>query len=448
MKDELNSSKGIVGMISLGCAKNRVDSEIMLGLLREDGYSISANPEEAEIIIINTCGFIDSAKQEAIDSILEMAEYKENANCRRLIVTGCLAERYADDIEEQLPEVDAIVGICGYDKICEAVSCDGKYRYLSDDYSLEYLNSSRILTTPFGSAYLKVAKGCDNKCAYCAIPDIRGPFRSRPLEEIVCEANQLAKNGIKEIVVVAQDTTRYGKDLNSNGESMLGELIRELDKIEGIVWIRLLYMYPDEITEDVFRVLRECKKVLPYIDLPLQHVNDSVLSRMNRRGSGELIRDIIKRFRRDIPGCVIRSSFITGFPGETEEEHKELLEFLKEMRLDRVGIFQYSKEEGTEAYKMKNQVSKRVKQSRYDELMLAQREISLAKNAERVGKEYDVLVEGVADDGLFYIGRSYAEAPEEDGNIYFTAKDCVEIGDIVRVKLLIAEDYDLTGEQV
>ncbi|MBQ8164725.1 MAG: 30S ribosomal protein S12 methylthiotransferase RimO [Clostridia bacterium] len=439
-----------VGMISLGCAKNRVDSEIMLGLLRGSDYKITADPSLADVIVINTCGFIESAKQEAIDTILEMAEYKTTGKCKKLIVTGCLSERYAKEIEEALPEVDAIIGIGGYDRICEAIETDSenKYVYTEKNHSIEYLNSDRILTTPSGSAYLKVAEGCDNRCAYCAIPSIRGPFRSRSLDDILHEAKTLSESGIKELVIVAQDTTRYGKDLSESGEPMLGVLLRKLNEIENIRWIRLLYLYPDEITEDVFSALKECEKVLPYIDLPLQHVSDSVLSRMNRRGSGTLIRDIIKRFRSQLPGCVIRTSLITGFPGETEDDHKELAAFLEEMQLDRVGIFTYSKEHGTEAYKMKPQIKKSIKEKRYDELMSIQRVISQRKNTERIGKIYDVLVEDIADDGLFYIGRSYAEAPEEDGNIYFTANDEISIGDIVKVRILIAEDYDLTGEQV
>ncbi len=437
-----------VGMISLGCAKNRVDSEIMLGLLQSAGYIISPNPEIADVIVINTCGFIDSAKEEAINTIIEMAEYKQNAKCSRIVVAGCLAERYADDIEKQMPEADAIIGVCAYDKIVDAVSYVGKYRCISDNGALDYLNHGRILTTPTGSAYLKVAEGCDNKCAYCAIPSIRGPFRSRKLDDILKEAKSLVDSGVKELVVVAQDTTRYGKDLTENGEPMLGLLLRELNKIKNLKWVRVLYMYPDEMTEDVFLAFKECEKVLPYIDLPLQHVSNSVLSRMNRRGSGELIREIIRRLRSDLPDCVIRTSLITGFPCESEDEHRELAEFLSEMRLDRVGIFTYSKEEGTEAYRMKPQVSKRIKDRRYDELMSIQREISKSINENRVGKIYDVLVEDISDDGLFYVGRSYAETPEEDGNIYFVAKDEVAIGDIVKVKILISEEYDLTGEQV
>lgn len=445
------NDKIFVGMISLGCAKNRVDSEIMLGLLSGAEYSITADPAEADVIVINTCGFIESAKQEAIDTILEMAEYKDSGKCKKIIVTGCLSERYAKEIEEALPEVDAIIGIGGYDRICDAVAADTdnvKYVYTEKNYSIDYLNGDRILTTPAGSAYLKIAEGCDNKCTYCAIPSIRGPFRSRDIDDIMDEAIRLVESGVKELVLVAQDTTRYGKDLSADGKPMLDMLIRKLNDIENLHWIRLLYLYPDEMTEDIFSAMRECKKVLPYIDLPLQHVADDVLLRMNRRGNGELIRNTIRRLRREIPNCVIRTSLITGFPGETEEEHLELAEFLREMRLDRVGIFTYSKEHGTEAYKMRPQIRKSVKEKRYAELMSIQREISQQKNIERIGKIYDVIVEGIADDGLFYVGRSYAEAPEEDGNIFFTAKDEIHIGEIVKVKILITEDYDLTGEQV
>lgn len=440
-----------VGMISLGCAKNRVDSEIMLGLISGDGYTVTADPSAADVIVINTCGFIESAKQEAIDTILEMAEYKQSGKCKKIIVTGCLSERYAKEIEVALPEVDAIIGIGGYDRICEAIVSDTdnkKYIYTEKNYDIGYLNSDRILTTPSGSAYLKIAEGCDNRCTYCAIPAIRGPFRSRAMNDIIEEAEQLVANGIKELVLVAQDTTRYGKDISDDGNPMLGALIRRLNDIENLVWIRLLYLYPDEMTEDVFSAMRECKKVLPYIDLPIQHISDDILVRMNRRGSGNLIRNTIKRLRRELPGCVIRTSLITGFPGETDENHRELAEFIDEFKLDRVGIFTYSKEDGTEASKMRPQIKKAVKDSRFDELMSIQRIVSQQKNTARIGEIYDVLVESIADDGLFYMGRSYAEAPEEDGNIYFTANDEINIGDVVRVKILIAEDYDLTGEQV
>lgn len=453
-------------MISLGCAKNQVDAEVMLRLLEEDGFASTGDPAEADILCINTCGFIDSAKQEAIDTILEMAEYKKNGRCRGLIVTGCLAERYPDEIAQQLPEVDAILGIGGYGKICEAVrallapetaetpgtpgaSGTGlRYRFHEKDYSLSYLDSGRCLTTPKSYAYLKIAEGCSNCCAYCAIPSIRGPFRSRPLAAVLQEAKRLAAEGVRELVVVAQDTTRYGTDLTEDGRSLLPQLIAGLDGIAGVEWVRLLYLYPDEITEEIIRAIRDSRKTLHYLDLPLQHISDSVLKRMNRRGDGQLIRDVLKKFREALPDCVIRTSLITGFPGETEQEHGELLEFVRTEKLDRVGVFQYSKEEGTRAASLRPQIPKRIKEKRYAELMKAQREISYEKNIARVGNIYDVMVDGVSEDGLFYTGRSYAEAPDSDGVIYFAAKDELRAGDLVKVKILIAEEYDLTGEQV
>lgn len=453
-----------IGMISLGCAKNQVDAEVMLRLLEEDGYLITGDPAEADIICINTCGFIDSAKQEAIDTILEMAEYKEHGRCKGLIVTGCLAERYPEEIAAQLPEADAIIGIGGYGKICDAVdallsgkqavpaedeAADGpKYVFHEKDYSLSYLDLGRKLTTPKSFAYLKIAEGCSNRCAYCAIPAIRGPFRSRTPEAILREAKTLAISGVKELVVVAQDTTRYGTDLSEDGSSMLPQLLKGLDEISGIERVRLLYLYPDEITDEIIEAIKNSKKTVHYVDIPLQHISDSVLARMNRRGGGQLIREVLQKFREAMPDCVIRTSLITGFPGETEEEHAELKNFLLSEKLDRVGIFQYSKEEGTKAAGMKPQIPKRVKEKRYRELMEAQKKISYEKNIARVGRIYDVIVEGFSEDGLFYTGRSYAEAPDSDGVIYFAAKDELRAGDIVPVKILVAEEYDLTGEQV
>ncbi len=469
----VNRDKIKIGMVSLGCAKNQVDAEVMLHLLNEAGYVLSSDPAEAEVICINTCGFIDSAKQEAIDSILEMAEYKQSGCCKGIIVTGCLAQRYAKDIMTQLPEVDAVIGVSGYDKICDAVGAilNGEKVIVTDDEhgderavaeesssinyffditdeSLSYLNMGRIVTTPKSFAYLKVAEGCDNKCTYCAIPSIRGSFRSRSVDELLKEATALVLRGVKEIIVVAQDTTRYGTDISGNGASLLPELIEGLDRIMGLERIRLMYLYPDEVTEDLLSAIKNSKKVAHYVDIPLQHISDDVLERMNRRGSEELIKNVITRFRQELPDCTIRTSLITGFPGETEEDHEKLKSFLQDYCLDRVGIFTYSKEEGTRAAAMPRQIRKQVKERRYRELMEIQQKISLEANRARVGKEYDVIVDGASEDGLFYIGRSYAEAPDSDGVIYFAAKDDLEIGDVVKVKILVADEYDLTGEQV
>lgn len=447
----MNNNDIKIGMISLGCAKNRVDAEVMLSLIDKAGFTITNNEDEADVIVINTCGFIDAAKQEAIDAILETAEYKKNGKLKGIIVSGCLAQRYGRDIEKQLPEVDAIVGAYGFDNVCdaiEAVLSDKKYYFDEEKLDLDYLNSGRILTTPGSYAYLKIAEGCSNRCTYCAIPGIRGPFRSRKVSDVVKEAKEIAKSGVKEIVVVAQDTTMYGTDISDDGKSLLPELLKELEKIDEIKFIRILYLYPDEVTDEIVEAIKNSKKVLHYFDIPLQHINDNVLKRMNRRGNGALYRKVIADFRKAMPDCVIRTSLIAGFPGEKEEEFEELLEFIKTTKLDRVGIFAYSKEEGTPAARLKEQLAKSVKTRRRNALMKAQQKISLEKNKERIGKVYDVIVDSFDEDGLFYKGRSYMEAPEEDGTIYFAAHDDLKAGDVVKVKILVAEEYDLTGEQV
>ncbi len=438
-----------ISVVSLGCAKNQVDAEIMVGLLKAAGYGITDNKEDADIIIVNTCGFIESAKTEAIEAILEAAEYKQTAKCKAVIAAGCLTQRYANDVLEQLPEVDSVLGINGYDKIVLAVeACLKGNRYDFYEYTgdISYIDCDRILSTPKGSAYLKISEGCDNRCAYCAIPDIRGPFRSRTKESVISEAERLAAAGVKELIVVAQDTSRYGTDLY--GKPVLSELLYELNKIEGIKWIRVMYLYPDEIATDLIKAMKDCEKVLHYVDLPLQHINARVLKEMNRRGTPEQIKSVLKQFREELPGCVIRTSLIVGFPGETEEEFEELLDFVKETRFDRLGAFCYSPEEGTKASKMKNKVRKSVKEERYKRIMECQQSISKEINETRVGNIYDVMVEGVSDDGIFYYGRSYAEGLDVDGRIYFTAKDPLEAGDFVKVKILIAEEYDLTGCQI
>jgi len=438
-----------IGIVSLGCAKNQVDAEIMAGELTAAGYGITADSAEADIIVINTCGFIDDAKQEAIDTILEMAQYKEYGNCKGIVVTGCLAQRYFTDIQESLPEADAVVGIGGYKDILaavEAVVSGGKYFEVPEDYSLDYLNGSRILFTPKGSAYLKIAEGCDNKCNYCAIPSIRGPFRSRTIEDIKDEAVRLAAEGVKELVLVAQDTTRYGKDIY--GSPKLTELVEALNEIESIKWIRIMYLYPDEITEKLIDTFVRCEKVVPYVDLPIQHISTRLLEEMNRRGSGDDIRRIFKEFKEKVPGVMIRTSLIVGYPGETEEDFTELKDFVEEIKFDRMGIFKYSREEGTVAADMDSQISDEIASERLDILMEIQQGISFRNNEKRIGKIYDTLVEGVAEDGIFYVGRTYAEGPEVDGNIYFTSEEPLEPGDFVKVKVLIAEEYDLTGEAI
>lgn len=438
-----------ISVVSLGCAKNQVDAEIMLGLLKEAGFNIVDDKSKADVIIVNTCGFIESAKAEAIEALLEAASYKSSHRCRAVIAAGCLTQRYANNIIEQLPEVDSVLGINGYDRIVEAVeTCLSGSRFDFYDYTgdISYIDCARVLSTPKGSAYIKISEGCDNRCSYCAIPDIRGPFRSRTMESVILEAKRLAAFGVKELVVVAQDTSRYGKDLY--GKPVLDELLYELNKTDGIKWIRVMYLYPDEIASELITAMKECDKVVHYVDLPLQHINGRILKEMNRRGTPEEIMAVIKSFRESLPGCVIRTSVIVGFPGETEEEFSQLLDFVKKVKFDRLGAFCYSPEEGTAASKMKNKIRKSVKMSRYNKIMECQQAISREINEARVGNVYSVIVEGVSDDGIFYYGRSYAEGPDVDGKIYFTAQDPLEIGDMVDVKILIAEEYDLTGCQI
>ena len=442
-----------VGVISLGCAKNQVDTELMLGSLREAGYGIVQDPAQADVLVVNTCAFLESAREEAIQTILEMGTYKDPdvGKCRALIVAGCLAERYTKEICAELPEVDGLVGINHCDEVARVVALCLEGASLpvvcvSDAYGVAYMEGSRVLTTPAGSAYIKIAEGCDNRCSYCAIPLIRGGFRSRPMEKIVAEAKALALQGIREINLIAQDTTRYGTDLY--GRPMLAALMEALDEIEGIQWIRVLYLYPDEMAEDLLLAMSRCKKFVHYLDLPLQHINNGILKRMNRRGTKEEICSVLRRFRALFPDCIMRTSFIVGFPGETEADFEELYAFIQEFEFDRVGVFCYSPEDGTEAALMENQVPETVKEERRARLMELAQEISLKKNQARVGTQVDVLTESVSDDGIFYVGRSYGEAPDVDGKVYFTAEEPLEPGDLVSVKILIGEEYDVTGTVV
>jgi ribosomal protein S12 methylthiotransferase len=393
-----------VGIVSLGCPKNLVDSEIMLGLLKKNEYEIVNNKEEADILIVNTCGFIESAKAESISTILEMAQCKEK-NCELLIVTGCLAERYKGEIIKEIPEVDAVVGTGNYGEIADIIA-EFNHEKKSVRYGnlneIAYLENERLVSTKNGYAYLKIAEGCDNCCTYCIIPSLRGRFRSRKIEDIIKETEALVKGGAKEIILVAQDVTRYGVDIY--GERSLVKLLKRLSDIEGVEWIRLLYCYPDEIDMELIDEIAANEKVLKYIDIPLQHASDKILKAMGRRGNSQLNENIIKTLREKIPGIVIRTSFIVGFPGEDEEDFKKLYDFIDRYKVDRLGVFEYSKEEDTKAAKLKNQVPKRVKAKRYKEVMSLQREISGLKNHERVNKTYRTLVEGVADDGIFYYG--------------------------------------------
>ncbi len=440
-----------IGMISLGCAKNQVDSELMLGKLNERGFETVVDAAEADVIIVNTCAFIEPAREEAINTILEMAEYKKE-NCKALIVAGCLAQRYAGDIRAELPEVDAVVGINSVAEIADVVERVLRRRdaepvaELSDNYSAEYMNGPRVLSTPEGSAYLKIAEGCDNRCSFCAIPLIRGRMRSRRIEDIVTEAEKLAAEGVRELNVIAQDTTKYGRDLY--GRPMLKELLEALENVDGVELIRLLYMYPDEISDELIETMARSVKIAHYIDLPLQHISDRLLKKMNRRGSSGQIREVIAKLKAAMPDAILRSSFIVGFPGETEADFEELMAFVDEFRFDRVGVFQYSPEEGTRAASMQDQIPDDVKQERYDRLYTLAQRISLERGRKRVGTVVPVITEDVSEDGIFYIGRSYAEAPDSDGKIYFTSEEPLAQGDIAKVEILIAEEYDLTGRAV
>lgn len=436
-----------IGIVSLGCPKNLVDSEIMLGMLKKD-FEITNKEDEADILIVNTCGFIESAKQESINTILEMAVNKKKS-CELLIVTGCMAERYREQILEQIPEVDAVVGTGNYKEISEVINkaYRGEKTALYGNLNeIEYLENERVVTSKKGFAYLKVAEGCDNCCTYCIIPSLRGPYRSRKIEDIVNEARTLAAGGAKEIILIAQDSTRYGLDLYK--ERKLVELVRALSSVEEIEWIRLLYCYPEEITTELIEEIASNPKVCKYLDIPVQHASDRILKLMGRRGTGSDIKSVLTRLRQRIPEMFIRTSLIVGFPGETQEDFDILEQFVKEFEFDRLGVFTYSREEGTPAASMKAQVPKKVKTARYDRIMKLQHEISLRKNEGRLGRTFKTLVEGIAEDGIFYYGRTYAEAPEIDGVVYFTSQEPLVEGQFVNVKVLNIDNYDLIGEVI
>ena len=437
-----------VGFISLGCCKNLVDTEVMLHNLHSAGFEITPNEEEAEIIVNNTCGFIESAKQEAIDNILDAASLKEWGKCRHIIATGCLVERYREEVMNELPEIDALVGIGSLDDIaeaCKAVMRGEKYTSFKDKEASS-LGGDRIITTGPNSAYIKVSEGCDNLCTYCAIPLIRGKHRSRPIEDIVAEAKDLEAMGVKEINLIAQDTTRYGLDLY--GEYKLAELVRAITDATSIPWIRLLYCYPDKITDELILELRDNDRLLKYMDIPVQHISDSVLKRMNRHGGKALIIDAIARLRREVPDIVLRTTAMVGFPGETEEDFEELCEFVKETKFDRFGAFTFSPEEGTAAAEMDDQIDEQIKQDRYDCLMQTQLTVAEEKTAERVGTRLTVLCEGYDRIAEVYYGRSFADAPDVDGRVYFKSKAQIAQGQFVEVEITEAMDYDLVGEAV
>ena len=433
--------------ISLGCDKNLVDTEVMLGLLASRGYEMTDDETQADIIVINTCCFIHDAKEESIQNILEMAEYKKSGRAKALIVTGCLAQRYRQEILDEIPEVDEVLGTTAYDKILDAVDAAlaGKQEVmLSDIDALPLPDTKRLVTTGGHFAYLKIAEGCDKHCTYCIIPKIRGNFRSVPMERLVKEAEGLAEQGVKELILVAQETTLYGKDLY--GEKSLHVLLRELAKISGIRWIRILYCYPEEITDELIQVMKEEPKVCHYLDLPIQHANDEILKRMGRRTSKQELVDIIGKLRREIPDICLRTTLITGFPGETKEQHEELMDFVDEMEFDRLGVFTYSPEEDTPAAVMPDQIDEEVKEARQAELMELQQDIAFDNAQDMVGREVLVLIEGKVADENAYVGRTYRDAPNVDGLIFINTDEELLSGDFARVKVTGAVDYDLIGE--
>ncbi len=435
--------------ISLGCDKNLVDSEVMLGLLDAKGYRIVDEEQEADIIVINTCCFIHDAKEESIRTILEMAEYKKEGRLKALIVTGCLAQRYQQEILKEIPEVDAVVGTTSYDRIIrvieEALAGDGRVE-LSDIDNLPLVDEKRLLTTGGHYAYLKIAEGCDKHCTYCIIPKIRGNYRSVPMERLMKEAEELAEQGVKELILVAQETTLYGKDLY--GERSLHRLLEGLCKIGGIRWIRLLYCYPEEIYDELIQVIKKEKKICHYLDLPIQHASDEILKRMGRKTSREQLEKIIWKLREEIPDITLRTTLITGFPGETKEQHEELMEFIDEMEFDRLGVFTYSPEEDTPAADMPDQIPEEVKEERRAELMELQQEIAFDQAEEMTGREVLVMVEGKVVDEDAYVGRTYRDAPNVDGLIFIHTEEELMSGDFARVKVAGALEYDLIGELI
>ena len=438
------------GFVSLGCSKNLVDTEMMLGILREHGIELTPEPAEADILIVNTCAFIESAKEESITTILNMAEYKESGRCRSLIVAGCLGQRYGQELLDDMPEADAIIGTGAWNRIMEAVeeSLKGHRVVIAGEDKLLYdEHAPRITTTPAYTAYVKIAEGCNNRCAFCAIPYIRGAYRSRPIEDIRDEVVNLAARGVKEIILIAQDTTEYGRDLY--GEPQLAKLLRTLCTVEGVHWIRTLYSYPTYFSDELIETIASEPKLVKYVDLPMQHAHDEVLRRMHRPDTQASMRALIEKLRTRIPGVTIRSTFIVGFPGETDAQYQTLRNFLEEMRLDKVGVFTYSREEGTPAYDMPNQVPEDVMQERYHDLMSLQCKISEELNHELEGRELEVLVEGRDEEQAnIAVGRSYREAPDVDGQVYIEGDTDSQIGDLVRVRVLQGFTYDVVGERV
>lgn len=445
-----------IGVVSLGCPKNLVDSETMLGLIHEEKYEITNDPSEAEIIIVNTCGFIESAKEESINTILQMAEYKKSGSCKYIIVTGCLSQRYAEELFNELPEADAIAGVEVYDEIGSIIKrvMNGERFIMLERSKPDVIYTSketflpRILTTPSYTAYLKIAEGCDNCCSYCAIPKIRGPYRSKPMEQVLKEAKALANNGVKELIVVAQDTTRYGEDL-PEGKLLLADLLKELNKIESLKWIRVMYCYPNNFTDELIEAFATLDKVCKYVDLPLQHASNRLLTSMNRYDTREEVETLLAKLRKRIPGIVIRTTFIVGFPGETDADFEELKEFVEQQRFENAGVFAYSQEEGTVAGAMPNQIPDEIKQERYHELMALQAQISEEIHMDTEGQTLEVLVEGIEEDGSgLHYGRSYREAPDIDGLVFIENPGDIKPGCFVKVNILQGFTYESVGERI
>ena len=452
--------------VSLGCDKNLVDSEKMLGLLNEAGYRVAQEESEADAIVVNTCCFIHDAKEESVEAILEMAEWKKKGRLKALIVTGCMAQRYQDEIQQEIPEVDAVIGTTGYteivpilDEILAEAEASQKEAAVEEPKEKSFVNccpsidllpaslaDKRVVTTGGYTAYLKIAEGCNKRCTYCIIPYIRGHYRSFPMEDLLEEARKLAEGGVKELILIAQETTVYGMDCY--GRKALPELLTKLCEIEGIEWIRILYCYPEEITDELIAVMKKEKKICHYLDIPIQHSEDTILKRMGRRTNRAELVSLVEKLRKEIPDIVLRTTLITGFPGETEEEFKNMVDFVDSMEFDRLGVFPYSAEEGTKAAEMDGQITEEVKESRRDEIMALQQEISADKAASRIDDEMSVLIEGYLYEDDIYIGRTYMDAPKVDGNVFVRAEEELISGDIVPVRITGANEYDLMGDVI
>ena len=452
--------------VSLGCDKNLVDSEKMLGLLNEAGYRVAQEESEADAIVVNTCCFIHDAKEESVETILEMAEWKKKGRLKALIVTGCMAQRYQDEIQQEIPEVDAVIGTTGYteivpilDEILAEAEASQKEAAVEEPKEKSFVNccpsidllpaslaDKRVVTTGGYTAYLKIAEGCNKRCTYCIIPYIRGHYRSFPMEDLLEEARKLAEGGVKELILIAQETTVYGMDCY--GRKALPELLTKLCEIEGIEWIRILYCYPEEITDELIAVMKKEKKICHYLDIPIQHSEDTILKRMGRRTNRAELVSLVEKLRKEIPDIVLRTTLITGFPGETEEEFKNMVDFVDSMEFDRLGVFPYSAEEGTKAAEMDGQITEEVKESRRDEIMALQQEISADKAASRIDDEMSVLIEGYLYEDDIYIGRTYMDAPKVDGNVFVRAEEELISGDIVPVRITGANEYDLMGDGI